>query len=170
MWGLFWLPDRADASSQTCSTALSTAAQNRSCEHQLGAGTYRQISGKHFTGTVKLLYFTHSQVVAFDVANEYDFKSHNFQEFMNFRVIVLCSSFPRKKKQEILLFKEKKEEKVTACSVETAFYIMCLIKDWLYFPKLSATWRVRREWRRVCAAWIFHRGTKQDHDTAVLLS
>lgn len=99
MWGLFWLPDRADTSNQTCSAALSTSAQNRSCEHQSGAGTYRQISGKHFPGTMKLPEFTHSHLVAFDAANEYDFKSHNFQEFMNFRVIVLCSSFPRQKSE-----------------------------------------------------------------------
>lgn len=79
MWGLFWLPDRADTSNQTYSAALSIAAQNRSCEHQSGAGTYRQISGKPFPGTVELPEFTHSHLAAFDVANEYDFKSHNFR-------------------------------------------------------------------------------------------
>lgn len=75
---------------------------------------------------MKLPEFTNLHLAVFHVPNEYDFKSHNFQEFTNFinsSSFVDLSQDRRMNKRYCHL---KKEEKVTACLVRTAFYIMCL--------------------------------------------
>ena len=116
---------------------------------------------------MKLTEFTHLYLAILHVPNEYDFKSHSFQEFTNFidsSSFVDLSQDRRANKRYCHL---KKEEKATACSVKTAFYIICLKKDWLHFPNCqrwaSGWWGGSWE---VCAPWIVHRGTKWNPDTS----
>lgn len=95
---------------------------------------------------------------------------------MNFlRIILSRSSVRQKNEQEILSFKrgkkkKKKDRKGIAHTVPILLFTYRVLKDWLHSPKLSATspLLVRREWGRLCAAWIVRRGAARDPDRSVL--
>lgn len=85
--------------SQTCSTALSITAHNRSRGPQLGAGTGRQTSVQTVHRRT-LPEFTHSTSAAFHVAGECNLKSHVFQELLNFLEPSSFVALPRRESEQ----------------------------------------------------------------------